>query len=64
MKFGYTVLYVENVAATIAFYEQAFGFQKGMVVETGEYGELITGSTSASVRTMDNRLGNVTVCLW
>ncbi len=27
MKFAYTILYVENVSETVAFYEKAFGLQ-------------------------------------
>lgn len=45
MKFKYTILYVEDVAAAIAFFETAFGFQKGMIHESGDYGELVTGET-------------------
>ena len=45
MKLGYTILYVESVAETIAFYEKAFGFTPGMVLETHEYGELQSGDT-------------------
>ncbi len=45
MKFGYTILYVESVEATIDFYQRAFGFTLGMVTEGGEYGELVTGDT-------------------
>ena len=44
MKFGYTVIYVDDVAATIAFYEQAFGQTRGMVAGD-EFGELATGET-------------------
>lgn len=33
MKLGYTILYVASVTDTIAFYEQAFGLQRGMVTE-------------------------------
>ena len=47
MKFGYTVIYVDDVTATIAFYEQAFGQKPNMVVE-GEFGELATGETKLS----------------
>jgi lactoylglutathione lyase len=47
MKFGYTVIYVDDVTATIAFYEQAFGQKRNMVVE-GEFGELATGETKLS----------------
>lgn len=45
MKLGYTILYVESVVETIAFYERAFGLVPGMVTETYEYGELQTGET-------------------
>lgn len=43
--FGYTILYVESVEETIDFYEKAFGLERGMVTETNEYGELLTGGT-------------------
>ena len=46
MQFGYTILYVEDVPATIAFYENAFGLQRRFVHETGDYGELDTGGTA------------------
>lgn len=48
MKFGYTILYVENVVETVGFYEKAFGFKRRFVSEGGEYGELETGSTVLS----------------
>jgi uncharacterized glyoxalase superfamily protein PhnB len=44
MKFGYTIIYVDQVEATIAFYETAFGLKRCMVAG-GEYGELATGET-------------------
>ena len=44
MKFGYTIIYVDRVEATIAFYETAFGLKRGMVAGE-EYGELDTGET-------------------
>ncbi|NOR61209.1 MAG: VOC family protein [Rhodobacteraceae bacterium] len=46
MKFGYTIIYVENVEATLEFYQQAFGFARKMLYETGGYGELETGNTT------------------
>lgn len=45
MHFRYTILYVENVTRTIDFFEQAFGLQRGMIHESGDYGELDTGAT-------------------
>ena len=48
MKFKYTILYVDDVVETFCFYEQAFGLKKKMLHESGEYGELDTGSTTLS----------------
>ena len=45
MKFGYSILYVDNVKDTIAFYEKAFGFKPLFVTDANEYGELDTGGT-------------------
>lgn len=48
MKFKYTILYVDDVSETFSFYEKAFGLKKKMLHESGEYGELDTGSTILS----------------
>jgi lactoylglutathione lyase len=45
MIFRYTIFYVENVAATMLFYEQAFGLTKAFLHEAGDYGEMTTGQT-------------------
>ncbi len=44
MKFGYTIFYVDDVAATLAFYQKAFGFEQTVLVPD-QYGELATGGT-------------------
>ena len=46
-SFGYTILYVEDVAATLDFYEQAFGLARRFFHDEGgkSYGELETGAT-------------------
>ncbi|CAN7389673.1 VOC family protein [Acidovorax sp. LjRoot74] len=46
MQFGYTILYVEDVPKTIAFYERAFGLVRRFVHEAGDFGELDTGATA------------------
>ena len=48
MKLKYTILYVENVEATLNFYHAAFGFSIQMLHEGGDYGELATGNTTLS----------------
>ncbi len=46
MKFGYTIVYVPDVAATLAFFGEAFGFATRFLDESGDYGELDTGATT------------------
>ena len=46
MFLGYTILYVENVPATLNFYESAFGLKRRFLHESEDYGELDTGSTA------------------
>jgi len=45
MIFKYTILFVDNVADTLDFYTEAFGFERLFMHEAGDYGELSTGST-------------------
>jgi predicted enzyme related to lactoylglutathione lyase len=45
MKLGYTLLYVEDVEQTMNFYSNAFGLEKGFAHDSGQYGEMNTGST-------------------
>lgn len=46
MKFGYAILYVDDVGITLTFYEQAFGMARRFLHESGTYGELETGATT------------------
>ncbi|WP_163398932.1 VOC family protein [Flavobacterium fluviatile] len=48
VKFGYTILYVEDVEKSIAFYETAFGFSRKFITPENDYGELSTGETTIS----------------
>lgn len=45
MRFGYAIVYVDDVLGTLEFYERAFGMRRGYVDENANYGELDTGST-------------------
>ncbi|HEX6462204.1 MAG TPA: VOC family protein [Candidatus Saccharimonadales bacterium] len=45
MKLGYAIVYVNDVAATLAFYERAFGLKQKSIDDNSEYGELDTGAT-------------------
>lgn len=46
MKFGYVILYVPNVSATVSFYEQAFGLTRRFMHESLQYAEMETGGTA------------------
>jgi lactoylglutathione lyase len=46
MKLGYIIVYVPDVAAAVAFYEQAFGLAPRFVHDTGQYAEMETGATA------------------
>jgi lactoylglutathione lyase len=46
MKLGYTIVYVPDVAASLSFFEQAFGLRRRFLHESGDYGELDTGETT------------------
>jgi len=45
MIFRYTILYVDDVAATLDFYGRAFALDKAFLHPSGDYGELSTGET-------------------
>lgn len=45
MILRYTILYVADVAASLTFYETAFGLTRGFLHDGGDYGELVTGET-------------------
>jgi len=46
MHFGYTIVYVSDVAASLDFFERAFGLSRRFLHESGGYGELETGATA------------------
>lgn len=46
ITYGYTILYVENVEATLAFYVKAFGLAQKFITPEKDYGELETGGTT------------------
>ncbi|SEK80353.1 Uncharacterized conserved protein PhnB, glyoxalase superfamily [Roseateles sp. YR242] len=59
MQFAYTIVYVADVAASLEFFEQAFGLQRRFLHESGVYGELETGGTTLSFARHDIARGNL-----
>jgi catechol 2,3-dioxygenase-like lactoylglutathione lyase family enzyme len=49
MRFGYTILYVADVGASLDFYERALGQRRRFVHESGDYAELDTGETALAL---------------
>ena len=50
MKFGYTIVYVPDLLASVEFFEKAFGLKRRFVHESG-YGEMDTGETALAFAT-------------
>lgn len=59
MQFGYTIVYVRDVEASLAFFERAFGLQRRFLHESGGYGELDTGRTALAFARHDVARGNL-----
>lgn len=53
MKLGYTIAYVADVAASLSFFEKAFGLQQRFLHESGDYGELETGATTLAFASLE-----------
>ena len=59
MKFGYTIIYTHDVEASVSFFEKAFALQRRFVHESGDYGELETGSTALAFASHELGKGNL-----
>lgn len=53
MKLGYTIAYVADVPASLAFFESAFGLPRRFLHEGGDYGELETGPTTLAFASLE-----------
>ena len=61
MKFGYSIIYVEDVVKTVSFYNQAFGFKTKMFTPEQDYAELHSGETTiafANLNLANSNLSN------
>lgn len=57
MEFGYTIQYVDDVNASVAFYEKAFRLKRRFIHESDQYAEMETGSTALAFAS--NKLGSM-----
>ncbi len=53
MKFAYTIIYSNDIPATVAFYEKAFGQKLRFMHESQMYAELETGGTALAFAHFD-----------
>jgi len=53
MIFRYTILYVQDVKATLELFNAAFGLKTAFLHESGDYGELDTGQTKLAVSSIE-----------
>jgi catechol 2,3-dioxygenase-like lactoylglutathione lyase family enzyme len=61
MRFAYTIAYVADPAASLDYYERAFGLVRRFVSPDGGYGELDTGATTLSFARHDIAQGSLGV---
>jgi lactoylglutathione lyase len=59
LTFAYTITYVADVEASLAFFEQAFGLKRRFVAPGGGYGELETGGTALAFAQHATARGNL-----
>ena len=59
MRFGYTILYVADVAASLEFYERALAQRRRFVHESGQYAELDTGDTALALAATELAASNL-----
>lgn len=45
MRFGYIIIFVDDVAEAVDFYELAFGIEREFVHEAGDFAQMSTGET-------------------
>ena len=59
MRFGYTILYVADVGASLELYERAFAQRRRFLHESGAYAELETGGTVLAFASHELAASNV-----
>ncbi len=53
IQYSYTILYVKNVDKSLAFYQNAFGFERKFMTPERDYGELISGETKLAFASLE-----------
>ena len=53
IQYAYTILYVKDVAESLAFYQKAFGFEQKFITPEKDYGELLSGATTIAFASLE-----------
>ena len=53
IQYAYTILYVQDVPATMKFYTEAFAFRQKFLTPENDYGEIITGTTTIAFANLE-----------
>jgi len=53
IKYAYTILYVADVAKSVAFYEAAFGFERKFITPENDYAELLSDGTTIAFASLE-----------
>ncbi|MEL6892742.1 MAG: VOC family protein [Actinomycetota bacterium] len=59
MDLGYVIIFVDDVAEAVEFYERAFGLEREFVLEAGDFAQMATGGTKLAFTS--NELGATAV---
>lgn len=59
VKLGYAIYYVDDVEATLRFYEQGFGLARLFITPESDYGELETGATTLAFVSAELAVSNL-----
>ena len=58
-QFAYTIVYVPDVAASLAFFEKSLGLPRKFMTAEGDYGELSTGQTTLALASRELAAANL-----
>ncbi len=59
IRFKYAILYVQDVAKSMEFYEKSFGFERKFITPENDYGELNIGETTIAFASIDLAKSNL-----
>ncbi len=60
IQFAYTILYVEDVEATMRFYEDGLGLKRKFITPEKDYGEVLSGPTTIAFAQLSLAQSNLT----